>query len=139
MEQTKNNGCFWTLGWARRIITLCPWIYSAATRIIDLISKNSESRLTSNNFFFAGCAFVKLGSYKEAKQTIDSLHGSQTMPVSIFMGIICLINASHYNICSDSSFYKSQHKEIHLAQQCLPLPQQSLHSLQTTNAFNLSF
>lgn len=30
----------------------------------------------------AGCAFVKYGSHAEAQAAINSLHGSQTMPVS---------------------------------------------------------
>lgn len=49
--------------------------------------------VTSDNFFanrlplllfiFAGCAFVKFASHPEAQAAITSLHGSQTMPVSI--------------------------------------------------------
>ena len=31
---------------------------------------------------FVGCAFVKLGSHREAEAAIEALHGSQTMPVS---------------------------------------------------------
>ena len=38
--------------------------------------------LKSALFFFAGCAFVKLGSHREAEAAIEALHGSQTMPVS---------------------------------------------------------
>lgn len=34
-------------------------------------------------FFIAGCAFVKFSSHPEAQAAITSLHGSQTMPVSI--------------------------------------------------------
>lgn len=34
-------------------------------------------------FIFAGCAFVKFASHPEAQAAITSLHGSQTMPVSI--------------------------------------------------------
>ena len=33
-------------------------------------------------YILSGCAFVKLSSIKEAEQTIETLHGSQTMPVS---------------------------------------------------------
>ena len=33
-------------------------------------------------FYFTGCAFVKLGSHREAEAAIEALHGSQTMPVS---------------------------------------------------------
>jgi len=33
--------------------------------------------------FVSGCAFVKLSSHQEALAAINSLHGSQTMPVSI--------------------------------------------------------
>ena len=29
-----------------------------------------------------GCAFVKMSNHLDAKAAIDSLHGSQTMPVS---------------------------------------------------------
>jgi len=35
------------------------------------------------HFFVSGCAFVKLSSHQEALAAINSLHGSQTMPVSI--------------------------------------------------------
>lgn len=33
-------------------------------------------------FIFLGCAFVKFSSHPEAQAAINSLHGSQTMPVS---------------------------------------------------------
>lgn len=33
-------------------------------------------------FFVPGCAFVKFSSHQEAQAAINSLHGSQTMPVS---------------------------------------------------------
>lgn len=33
----------------------------------------------------SGCAFVKLSSHQEAVTAITSLHGSQTMPVSVFV------------------------------------------------------
>ena len=32
--------------------------------------------------FVSGCAFVKFSSHQEALAAINSLHGSQTMPVS---------------------------------------------------------
>lgn len=32
-----------------------------------------------------GCAFVKYGSHAEAQAAINSLHGSQTMPVSAML------------------------------------------------------
>lgn len=32
--------------------------------------------------FVSGCAFVKYSSHQEAQAAINSLHGSQTMPVS---------------------------------------------------------
>lgn len=35
-------------------------------------------------FLFSGCAFVKYSSHQEAQAAINSLHGSQTMPVSSF-------------------------------------------------------
>ena len=34
-------------------------------------------------FFQIGCAFVKFSTHAEAQTAINSLHGSQTMPVSI--------------------------------------------------------
>jgi len=39
-----------------------------------------------------GCAFVKFSNTREAQSAIDSLHGSQTMPVSFlrFIDIYCL-------------------------------------------------
>lgn len=36
-------------------------------------------------FYFAGCAFVKFSSHQEAQAAINSLHGSQTMPVSYYI------------------------------------------------------
>lgn len=47
----------------------------------------TKFQLISNaNIFFlvAGCAFVKFSSHPEAQAAITSLHGSQTMPVSIY-------------------------------------------------------
>ncbi len=34
-------------------------------------------------YALTGCAFVKFGSHSEAQAAINSLHGSQTMPVSL--------------------------------------------------------
>lgn len=34
-------------------------------------------------FIIPGCAFVKFSSHQEAQAAITSLHGSQTMPVSL--------------------------------------------------------
>lgn len=56
------------------------------------LSTHKSKFLFSNNetinetfpslFLFPGCAFVKLSSHQEALAAINTLHGSQTMPVS---------------------------------------------------------
>lgn len=38
----------------------------------------------------SGCAFVKFSSHQEAQAAINSLHGSQTMPVSSIL-FICMV------------------------------------------------
>lgn len=43
------------------------------------VAKSNLSRVLSIPL---GCAFVKYGSHAEAQAAINSLHGSQTMPVS---------------------------------------------------------
>lgn len=42
--------------------------------------------------FVSGCAFVKFSSHQEAQAAINSLHGSQTMPVSLFIFINFLMH-----------------------------------------------
>lgn len=48
-------------------------------------------------FAFAGCAFVKFSTHAEAQTAINGLHGSQTMPVSIFFSSSFIV-FFHYGI-----------------------------------------
>lgn len=45
---------------------------------------------------FTGCAFVKFASHSEALSAINSLHGSQTMPVSLESGKCFQLLMSHF-------------------------------------------
>lgn len=47
---------------------------------------------------FIGCAFVKYSSHQEAQAAINSLHGSQTMPVSSIISISYGILFSRMNM-----------------------------------------
>lgn len=59
-----SKGGLWGTGWAPYGPTM---------------AKSNLSRVSSVSL---GCAFVKYGSHAEAQAAINSLHGSQTMPVS---------------------------------------------------------
>jgi hypothetical protein len=48
---------------------------------------------------FIGCAFVKYSSHQEAQAAINSLHGSQTMPVSLSFYLL-YTSSSSYGVIS---------------------------------------
>lgn len=64
--------------------------------------------MSNKCFLFAvpGCAFVKFSSHQEALAAINSLHGSQTMPVSISVAVL-MIQFTSVFIHTNSKFLNS--------------------------------
>ena len=55
---------------------------SRSTSLAFRLCAELEPEVETYSFLYTGCAFVKFASHSEALSAINSLHGSQTMPVS---------------------------------------------------------
>ena len=67
-----------------KVVYFLEGILNQSKHRIVICNKFFRFRRFTPIFFPSGCAFVKVASYKEAETAIESLHGSQTMPVSSY-------------------------------------------------------
>jgi len=74
---------------------------------IIFIFLNNFPKLISFFYTFLGCAFVKFSSHQEAQAAITSLHGSQTMPVSLHKVSLMRIIEGNFliNVCKCENIF----------------------------------
>lgn len=69
-------------GWGD-VLSACPVPVQYVSLFLSLGLQGHDSAC----LIHPGCAFVKYSSHAEAQAAINALHGSQTMPVSVTLGV----------------------------------------------------